>query len=429
MAEKKGLIQRFIVGKDRDEHYARSTLPSNRKELLWDIIKGRFWKLVLMNLMLIIAFIPLLLIMLMQSNASLIYGSLLPFSGGLFVGYPYVPDLYQLMFMFEFRMQMQMFLVFVPALMFAGLILAGIFYIIRNLVWSEGVFIANDFWKGFKTNWFHFILITFFLGLAYLMAGMNVSIMNHTQVFSPQSFFAGSFVNNVITGLTYIMAGFVTIMAFFACTITVTYKLKFSQLIKNSFLLTLGLLPRNIIMMALSLSPFLIIFIFGMGGFLAPLLMGLILMLGFSLAILIWSVYSHWVFDMFINDKVEGAEKNRGLYQKMDKQGKPSAKKSYFENPKKKKVKPVTDEEIAITELPTNFSRGDLQKLAKEKDFIKQEGEKWSKEHENDDLDEDIENDTDNSEDNSVYEGYEDAMRLEGYEPESDEEAEDDKNN
>lgn len=63
MAEKKGLIQRFIVGKDRDENYARSTLPSNRWELLWDVIKGRFWKNVLLNLMLIVAFIPTIFIL------------------------------------------------------------------------------------------------------------------------------------------------------------------------------------------------------------------------------------------------------------------------------------------------------------------------------------------------------------------------------
>ena len=127
MAEKKGLIQRFIVGKDRDEHYARSTLPSNRKELLWDIIKGRFWKLVLMNLMLIIAFLPLILVMLMQSGVSSSYSSMLPFSGGLFAGYPFIPDLYQLMFLFEFNVQIQMLLLFLPAIMFSGLILSGIF--------------------------------------------------------------------------------------------------------------------------------------------------------------------------------------------------------------------------------------------------------------------------------------------------------------
>lgn len=423
MAERKGLIQKFIVGKDRDENYARSTLPSNRKELFWDILKGRFWKLVLLNLMLIIAFIPLLLVIMLQSSMTSMYGSMLPFSGGIFVGYPYIPDLYELMFIYEFKIKLEIFLLIIPCLMFAGLILSGVFYIMRNLVWSESVFIANDFWKGFKTNFFHFILITFILGVVFLFTGMNISILNQSVIFSPENFISKPFVNNLLKGLSYVMAGFITIMAFYAFTITVTYKVKFSQLIKNSFVLTLGLLPRNLIFMALALSPFLLMLIFG-GGMLASLLLGIILMLGFSFVVLIWSIYSHWVFDSFINDKVEGAVKNRGLYKKMSKDGKPVNNKNYFKNPKKKKVKPVTDKEITITELPTNFSRADLAKLAQEKELIKQDSEKWAKEHENDDsFDEDI--DVNTVEDDSIfYEGYEDAMKLEGYEPSKEKEQE-----
>jgi len=91
MAERKGLIYKFIVGKDKDENYARSTLPSNRWELFKDILKGRFWKLVLLNLMLIIAIIPAGFVLLMESLNISIIGTMLPFSGSLFVGYPFIP--------------------------------------------------------------------------------------------------------------------------------------------------------------------------------------------------------------------------------------------------------------------------------------------------------------------------------------------------
>ena len=430
MAEKKGLIQRFIVGKDRDDNYARSTLPSNRKELFFDILKGRFWKLVLLNLMLIIAFVPTMLVLFMQSSMISMYGELLPFSGSLFIGYPFIPDLYQLMFLYEFRLKIDIFLLLIPCLMFAGLIMSGVFYILRNMVWSEAVFIANDFWKGFKTNFFHFILITFLLGIVFFLTSMNVSILNQSTIFSPENFLSKPFVNNLLKGLTYVMAGFFTVMALFAFTITVTYKVKFKQLVKNAFILTLGLLPRNIIFVALAFAPFLLILIFGM-GMLASLLLGLILMLGFSYAVLIWTIYSHWVFDSFINDKVEGAVKNRGLYEKVSRDGKAVIKKNYFKNPKKKKVKPVTDEEVSITELPTNFSRSDLKKLAEEKEFIKQDSDKWAEEHKDDDFDDDIEDETFDDDDTSAYEGYEDAMKLEGYEggelPEEEENEKDDK--
>ena len=40
--QKKGLIARMLEGKEKSEEYARSTLPTNRWQLFWDIFKGNF---------------------------------------------------------------------------------------------------------------------------------------------------------------------------------------------------------------------------------------------------------------------------------------------------------------------------------------------------------------------------------------------------
>ena len=409
MAEqKKGLIYKFIVGKDKDENYARSTLPSNRWELFKDILKGRFWKLILLNLMLIIALVPAALILFLKTQSIALLGETLNFSGSLFTGYPYMPGLTDYAVMYEFSLNIQVFSLLIVGIMFAGVIFSGVFYIVRNLVWSEGVFIANDFWKGLKSNILSFLFITFLLGVVLLISNLNISIINYTTYFDPTSFLAKPFVNNILKGLTYIFCGFFFIMTFFMFTITVTYKVKPFQLLKNSFYLTLGLLPRNLLFMALSLSPIILMFV--IGGVFTGLLLGVMLLLGFSCGVLVWTIYSHWVFDKFLNDRVEGAVKNRGLYQKMTKDGKVSDKKTWFDNPKKKKIKPVTDEEVKITELPTNFSRADLAKLAAEKEIVKIDSEKWAEEHAND------EDENEEEDDDSAYEGNEDAMKLEGYE-------------
>jgi hypothetical protein len=214
-------------------------------------------------------------------------------------------------------------------------------------------------------------------------------------------------------------------MMFYCLTVCVTYKTKFRHLIKNSFILTIGLLPRNILFLALSLSPLLILLIFGMGSMISQLLIGVVLLIGLSLGVVVWTIYSHWVFDTFINDKVEGAVKNRGLYEKMGKDGKPVPKKqsalaARFENPKKKKaVKPVTDEDIAITELPAAFRREDLLKLEAEKETMRADSAKWADAHKDDllDADDDGEYEGDGGEDDGGSENWEDAMRLEGGEP------------
>lgn len=419
MAEKKGLFYKFIVGKDRDENYARSTLPSNRWELFWDVFKGRFWKLVILNLMLLVGFLPFLFVLFNKSYLISYFSSLLPISGSAFVGYPYIPDLYAVAFVNIIRLEAQGYAVLIPCLMFAGVVMSGVFYIARNLAWNEGVFMANDFWKGLKSNILHFLLITFLMGIILFSSSMSNLVLEKSSVLTPDQFIANPTVNAIIRGLNIVLTVFATIMALFAFTVTVNYKVKFHHLIKNSFILALGLLPQNLFFLALGALPFIFIAIFGLNSFLSPLMLIIIMLFGFSLMALVWTIYSHWVFDKFINDRVEGAVKNKGIYEKVSRDGKPVSKdkqKSYFKNPKKKKIKPITDDEIQLTELPTMFTRKDLERLAKEKEFIKQDSESWAKQHENDDLEEEDQEDID------TFEGFEDAMRLEGYDEEIEQE-------
>ena len=62
MANRKGggLINRILMGSEKSEGYARATMPSNRWELFWDIFKGRFWKLVLINVLMLLFLLPLI---------------------------------------------------------------------------------------------------------------------------------------------------------------------------------------------------------------------------------------------------------------------------------------------------------------------------------------------------------------------------------
>lgn len=418
MAEKKGLIYKMVVGSDKADGHARSTLPSNRWELLWDILKGRFWKLVILNLMLIVGVLPAGLVFLARYTNIAANGTALPFSGSYIIGYHQIPFLYETASAYELIINIEAFALLIPAIMFATVIFSGVFHIARNLAWSEGVFMANDFWKGLKSNILNFLLVGFIFSLVLFTANLNISSLNQVSITNPGSFLAGAFVNSLFRALTYIFTVFFTIMVMFAFTINVTYKVSFVRLIKNSFILTLGLLARNIFFMAICFAPFLLIFLFPT-GMLIGFIMGVVLLLGLSGAVLGWTIYSQWVFDTFLNDKVEGAVKNRGLYQKVDKDGKPVAKKAAqksYANPKKKRaVKPVTDDDIVFTELPTAFSRADLKRLEDEKEVMRVDSEKWADEHDSDEdsYDEDYDGNY-GDDDDDAYEGQEDAMRLDG---------------
>ena len=96
---------------------------------------------------------------------------------------------------------------------------------------------------------------------------------------------------------------------------------------------------------------------------------------------LVWTDYSHWVFDKFINDKVPGAKKNRGIYKanasEEDGETLPIEKSKI----KEKHVKPITDYDVEIYELPTSFSRRDLEKLEETKEAMRRDSDKYSEEY------------------------------------------------
>ena len=93
MAKKLGFIDRLMLGKEKSETYARASLPSNRWELFWDILKGRFGKLVIINLLMLLFFIPLIALLLFRYVTLSSYGSIYPFSQVFGVGYLSPPSL------------------------------------------------------------------------------------------------------------------------------------------------------------------------------------------------------------------------------------------------------------------------------------------------------------------------------------------------
>lgn len=403
--QKKGFFHNLIVGKDKAEGYARASLPSNRWELFWDVLKGRFWKLIILNLMVVAAMIlPVILYLFMTASISNA-GSELPYSSAIGGGYPVMPDVSLMGMSIEIQVKNMAFTLLIPALLVAAVVLSGVFYIMRNLVWEEGVFMANDFWKGFKDNILFFLLIMLIEGVVLWTTNYSINSVNYLDFWGQGNWFF-----TVSKYVTIVVAVFLTIMVFYMMTLTVTYKLTFGQLIRNSFILTLGLLPQNLFFMVLCFSPMLLMILF------PPLMtIGLIvyLVIGFAAAILGWTTFNHWAYDKFINDKVPGAQKNRGIYQKVDMQGQPIVKKVRASKLiKKRPLKPVTDEEISL-ELPTTFTRADLVKLQEEKTRMAEDAERWSIEHENDPevVDESliIEEGVDES-----YEQADDAMKLEG---------------
>ena len=194
------------------------------------------------------------------------------------------------------------------------------------------------------------------------------------------------FVVSKILSITILL--FYSIMTMHMITMSVTYELKLTALIKNSFLFTLGLLPTNLLFIFLGALPVLLIFI-GV-SFITAIGIMLILLIAVSFALLIWTNYCQWAYDKFINDKVEGAKKNRGIYEKV-KETNSEALKQYRKQVamtrtslNSRPIKPITDDDLKLAELPTSFNRDDIIKLNESKQAIYDDHAKYVEEHKND---------------------------------------------
>lgn len=375
---KKGFIARMIEGPERSETYAASTLPTNRWQLGWDVFKtntGKHFKINLLTLVFLLPFIAICVLTYMYKLANV---DILPFTQNMAIGYPSYPSTFGLSANLALSASVEFFKFLIVGILVGTVGLSGGFYVMRNMVWAEGVMVGSDFFKGVKQNYFVVLFSLLFYGV---IMGLSVISVNMAQLFI-----------DTCTGikwllisaqvLTYIIMGIVSIMVLYMITLGVTYKLSFGKLIRNSFILTIGLIPTNVFFAFLAALPFLLFSL--KVSMIMALAIVLVFVWGFSIFMLIWTDYSNWVFDRFINDKVPGAKKNRGIY-------KPNATEEdgeqiIFEKTKlNSSIKPITDYDVELYELPESFSRKDLQKLEETKEAMRRDSDKYAEEHENDD--------------------------------------------
>lgn len=375
---KKGFIARMIEGPERSETYAASTLPTNRWQLGWDVFKtntGKHFKINLLTLVFLLPFIAICVLTYMYKLANV---DILPFTQNMAIGYPSYPSTFGLSANLALSASVEFFKFLIVGILVGAVGLSGGFYVMRNMVWAEGVIVGSDFFKGVKQNYFVVLFSLLFYGV---IMGLSVISVNMAQLLI-----------DTCTGikwllisaqvLTYIIMGIVSIMVLYMITLGVTYKLSFGKLIRNSFILTVGLIPTNVFFAFLAALPFLLFSL--KVSMLMALAIVLVFVWGFSIFMLIWTDYSNWVFDRFINDKVPGAKKNRGIY-------KPNATEEdgeqiIFEKTKlNSSIKPITDYDVELYELPESFSRKDLQKLEETKEAMRRDSDKYAEEHENDD--------------------------------------------
>lgn len=381
--QKGKFIEKLLMGAEKSETYARDSLPSNRWELFWDIFKGRFGKLVIINLLTTLFLIPLYALFIIRSIMMTGLGGTYPFNQPFGTGYLAPESMIGYNESIVFSANLYSFLFLPLVMVIAAVGIAGCAYVIRNMVWTEGLFVSNDFWHGIKTNFKSIALTLAIYSLILYLGIVADSLMSQILVYN----LLPTWLVYVVKILLYAVLIFFGIMVMHMITMTVTYDLSFGKLFKNAFYLTIGAFPANIVFIALGGLFFLLLF---MGDFMLGIGIILLLLFGVSYAMLVWTDYCHWLYDRFINPRIKGAKVNRGIYEKI-KDNKSKAIEQYKvqlssikSTLNSRPIKPITDEELTLAELPESFSRKDIEKLNESRKALYEDNENYIKAHEND---------------------------------------------
>ncbi len=375
---KKGFITRLIEGPERSETYARSTLPTNRWSLGWDVFKTNKGKLLGLNLLTLLCFLPLIAILVWCYMYRTVFAAQQPFTQNL-IGYPIFPQSIGLEAAVTNGVYVEFIKFSLLAIPFLAVGISGGFYVMRNMVWAEGVMIAADFRNGIKQNFFTVFFSLLFYSLVLLLSLFSINMAN--LMISTGAGVRWLLVTAQV--VTYVIIAIATMMVAYMITLGVTYKLSFGKLIRNSFILSIALIPTNVFFLAFAALFFLLTWLFKGVPLLLMIFLALIVVWGISLFMLIWTDYSNWVFDTYINDKVPGAKKNRGIYKPVTAERPADDESAVIERSKLslRPVKPITDTEIEIYELPTSFTRADLEKLEETKRAMREDSDKYAEEH------------------------------------------------
>lgn len=391
-AEHKGLIARWLEGKERSEDYARSTLPTNRWSLFWDILKGRLGKLILINLLVLVTFAPIVAILIFRYISIIANGAVGPFGSGLGVGYPVIPEISGAAELLLMRIDNVYYALLLPAAFIAALGLSGGMYIIRNMLWTEGIFFANDFLRGIRRNYWNVLESTLILTVLFYVTASMSDLSNLYVVLGAKGY--GWFIAGKVAG--YIILALALLVCLWMISLGVNYKQGPWALFRNAFIMTIATFPQTVFFAAIALLPVILL----ISGVMWLMAFGIVwlLLLGFSHAMLVWMDFSQWAFDKFVNPKLANAPIGRGLYKKDGRKDGDASVSASIEESKamaeyrrmivaqgksklvSRPIKPI-DDGMEVYQLPESFSRDDLRRLKESKAAIEEDVKAYEEEH------------------------------------------------
>lgn len=288
-----------LEGNEIADDYVRTSIPKGRWSDTWGIFKANFAKLVIINVLTLLFFVPGIALVYFRTVYVTQMGLVYPFSGNVGV-YPYTPSTDGLPEQIILSADILFYSVLIVAAFIASVGVAGAAYSIKKIINTHGQFTLKGYFHGVKVCYFNVVFpVTLFM--IFLYASFLVSD------WSAMTIARGGSAGGPITAKVFMIIATVLVGVYcsWLFAVGVSYRVKFRYLIKNSFVLLLGTVVQTIFMLGFALIPVWLLLIGMSASFF--LVVGAILMIffGISFILLCWLAYTQWVFDMYITPAVK----------------------------------------------------------------------------------------------------------------------------
>lgn len=271
-----GFFNRMYYGNPNRPDLKKEDVQEGPIKLFFVVLQVRFWKLIQLNLLYSLFWIPAFAVVYMNLMAVAQSSEFLQASGNL-----------QSFFL-------SMLILLVPCLIIAGPATAGTTYVIRNWARDEHAWVWSDFKDAWKQNWKESLLVMLINGLALIIFYVNIIFYTVQAHRSPLFLVLRYFI--LIIGIIYAM------MNMFIFPMLVTYKLKIREIYKNALIFTMAELPRAFVIFLLAFLLFGVVFYYSI-PFIIPFFV-----VGLTLPMFITISFANWVFNKYLNKKVEENE-------------------------------------------------------------------------------------------------------------------------
>lgn len=368
MAKKKSLFSELVEKRAYDDRKF-TTLNASRWSFGYQVIRANIFKVIMLNFLLIISAVPVILLYLRRFatiNASV---SINPFSANLGFGYMPYTSLVGLEKGIVLKAN-EAFFKFLPlASILFGIVFSGALYVTRNMLWlKDDVKLFRDILVGIKKNW-GVVVLTFVYAVIVSLCFMSISYSDYTAAIN-----GANWTHTLTKVVCYVAIALFGLIYLNASIMSVTYKVKFFGLIKNSFLISAILLPVHAFILIIAVLPMVLI---PFGSILMTIGLALTLFFGLEYFVFVWSCYSHWIYEKFLQD----ATKNSTNAKQNEKDNEAEEKTEIHSKPQVISVlpiKPLSEDDPEVRQIPVVYTFADVEAIEESKTNMRRDSDEYA---------------------------------------------------